>query len=227
MKLLIIEDDPNLSDVIRQCVAPFYQTEQAFDGEEGLYYASQNIYDLILLDLMLPLIDGYEVLRQLREQKIYTPVLILTARGTMTDKTKGFRTGADDYLVKPFDRDELLLRIEAILRRSTGHYDIAALCFKELRVETMTRTVTVAGEALDLRGKQYDILEYLVSHQEQLVTKAQIFDKILGFTTDTSSNVVEVYVSALRRILSGCGYDSCLKTIRGVGYMLTSGEKAH
>ena len=91
----------------------------------------------------------------------------------------------------------------------------------------MTRTVTVAGEALDLRGKQYDILEYLVSHQEQLVTKAQIFDKIWGFTTDTSSNVVEVYISALRRILSGCGYDSCLKTIRGVGYMLTSGEKAH
>ena len=221
MKILIIEDDHNLSNVIKRCIEDDYQTEQAFDGEEGLYYAEQNIYDLILLDIMLPELNGYQILERLRRQGIHTPVLLLTARGTLDDKTRGFRAGADDYLVKPFDPDELLLRINAIIRRSMGIYQQNKLSFKEMLVDMDSRKIRISGQQLKLKGKQYDILEFLVSHQGKLVSKDQIFDKIWGFTTDTTSNVVEVYASGIRKILKAYNYDTYFKTVRGVGYILT------
>ena len=219
MKILIVEDDRNLSQAIKRCLTPAYDSDQAFDGAEGYFYAKEGIYDLIILDLMLPKMDGYTVLERLREEQVFTPVLILTAKGTIADKTRGFRTGADDYLVKPFDRDELMLRIEAILRRTMGLYETKDLVFKDLVVSPSSRTASIAGEALFLKGKQYDALEYLVSRQGQLVSKNQLFDKVWGFMSDTSSNVVEVYVSTLRKLLKPYGYDEYLKTIRGVGYL--------
>lgn len=219
MKILIVEDDRNLSQAIKRCLTPAYDSDQAFDGAEGYFYAKEGIYDLIVLDLMLPKMDGYTVLERLREEQVFTPVLILTAKGTIADKTRGFRTGADDYLVKPFDRDELMLRIEAILRRTMGLYETKDLVFKDLVVSPSSRTASIAGEALCLKGKQYDALEYLVSRQGQLVSKNQLFDKVWGFMSDTSSNVVEVYVSTLRKLLKPFGYDEYLKTIRGVGYL--------
>lgn len=224
MKILIIEDDYAISNVIKRCLQNDYDIDQAFDGEEGKYFANQNIYDVIILDLMLPIIDGYALLENLRKEGNYTPVLILTAKGTLYDKIKGFKSGADDYLVKPFDKDELLLRIEAIIRRTTGRYDIKEIFFKEMKLNIKTRTIIINNNQLNLQGKQYDILEYLMNHTEELISKNKIFDKIWGFETDTSSNVVEVYASGIRKILKQYDYDKYFKTIRGAGYMLTEKE---
>lgn len=221
MKLLIVEDDRLLSNAIARSLADAYDTDQAFDGEEGLFYAAQDVYDLVVLDVMLPERDGFSVLEALRVRGVDTPVLMLTAKGTTADKLRGLRAGADDYLTKPFDRDELLARIEAILRRSTGRTDVRTIAFGDLVLHTQTKQAAVAGEPIPLKGKQYDILEYLVSHQGSLISKDRLFDKIWGFMSDTSSNVVEVYVSALRKALAPSGYDRYIRTIRGAGYLFT------
>lgn len=221
MKLLIVEDDRLLSQALARSLADAYDIDQAFDGEEGLFYAAQDVYDLVVLDVMLPERDGFSVLEALRERDVRTPVLMLTAKGTTADKLRGLRSGADDYLTKPFDRDELLARIEAILRRSTGRPDVTTITFKDLVLHTQTKQATLAGEPLTLKGKQYDILEYLVSHRGSLISKDRLFDKIWGFMSDTSSNVVEVYVSALRKALAPSGYDRYITTIRGAGYLFT------
>ncbi|RDB69861.1 response regulator transcription factor [Eggerthella sinensis] len=221
MKLLIVEDDRLLSQALARSLADAYDIDQAFDGEEGLFYAAQDVYDLVVLDVMLPERDGFSVLEALRERDVRTPVLMLTAKGTTADKLRGLRSGADDYLTKPFDRDELLARIEAILRRSTGRPDVTTITFKDLVLHTQTKQAALAGEPLALKGKQYDILEYLVSHRGSLISKDRLFDKIWGFMSDTSSNVVEVYVSALRKALAPSGYDRYITTIRGAGYLFT------
>lgn len=221
MKLLIVEDDRLLSQALARSLADAYDIDQAFDGEEGLFYAAQDVYDLVVLDVMLPERDGFSVLEALRERDVRTPVLMLTAKGTTADKLRGLRSGADDYLTKPFDRDELLARIEAILRRSTGRPDVTTITFKDLVLHTQTKQASLAGEPLALKGKQYDILEYLVSHRGSLISKDRLFDKIWGFMSDTSSNVVEVYVSALRKALAPSGYDRYITTIRGAGYLFT------
>lgn len=226
MKILIVEDDRNLSHAIKRCFASSYDSDQAFDGAEGYFLASKGIYDLVILDVMLPVMDGYTVLERLRESDVFTPVLVLTAKGTLADKARGFRSGADDYLVKPFHRDELIMRIEAILRRTTGSYDTKDLVFRELVISRLRRTVEIAGTPLDLKGKQFDALEYLVSNRDRLVSKTQLFDRVWGFLSDTSSNVVAVYMSGIRKQLKPFGYDTYLKTIRGVGYLFTE-EDTH
>lgn len=220
MKILIVEDDKILAKTIEQCISPKYDTDIAYDGEEGLMYAKQGIYDLILLDLMLPIMNGYEVLRTLRNQKDYTPVLILTAKDGLDDKLRGFDDGADDYITKPFERKELLARIEAILRRSKGTYtEKNTITFKDLVLDLNNREVKVNGKELVLQGKQFDVLEYLLNSKNTIITKDQIFDKIWGFDSETSTNVIEVYASGLRKELKKIGYDKYLKTIRGVGYI--------
>lgn len=220
MKILIIEDDKILSRTIEQCVKNNYDADCAYDGEEGILYAKQDIYDAIILDLMMPVMDGYEVLRTLRKDKIFTPVLILTAKDALEDKLKGFRTGADDYLVKPFNREELLARLDALIRRSSGSYTIQkTIEFKGLVLDLNSRKVTADGQEIVLQGKQFDVLEYLLNSQNTIITKDQIFDKIWGFDSETSTNVIEVYASALRKELKKIGYDQYFKTVRGVGYI--------
>lgn len=219
MKLLIVEDDRLLSNALARSLRDAYAVDQAFDGEEGLFYAAQDVYDLVVLDVMLPARDGFSVLEALRARGVRTPVLMLTAKGTTADKLRGLRSGADDYLTKPFDRDELLARIEAILRRATGRADVTTIAFKGLVLHTQTKRAAIDGQPLALKGKQYDVLEYLVSHEGSLISKDRLFDKIWGFLSDTSSNVVEVYVSALRKALAPSGYDRYIKTIRGAGYL--------
>ena len=181
MKVLIIEDEKVLSDTIAQCICKEFQTEQAYDGYEGYTYAKGNIYDAIILDLMLPEMSGYDVLLKLRENKIYTPVLILTAKDSISDKLKGFRYGADDYLVKPFEVEELLARLNAIIRRTTGNYKEELLEFKDLKINTQKRNITIKDEEITLQGKQFDILEYLVTSKNKILTKEQIFDKVWSF----------------------------------------------
>lgn len=220
MKLLIIEDDKYLSESICETTKEMFETEQAFDGEEGLFLAQQNIFDVIILDIMLPYMNGYEVLGNLRKQNITTPVIMLTAKDGIDDKIKGFKVGADDYLVKPFHREELLARLEAMVRRSGGLLKENVLTFKELHLNIKNKNAEINGEALKLNGKQFDLLEYLVNNKNAILTKEQIFDRIWGFESDTSTTVVEVYASNLRKSLKKFEYDQYIKTYRGLGYML-------
>ena len=221
MKILIVEDDKILSDTIKQCIEKEYQTEQAYDGYDGYMLAKEGIYDLVLLDIMMPEMSGYDVLMKLRVEKVNTPVLILTAKDALSDRVKGLKYGADDYLVKPFEREELLARIEAILRRSNGYHHKDELEFEGLKMNLKNRKVSIDGKELNLQGKQFDILEYLINSKNTIVTKEQMFDKIWGFDSATTTNVVEVYASGLRKELAKFGYDKYVKTIRGVGYILS------
>ena len=221
MKVLIVEDERTLSDTIKQCICKKFDTEQAYDGYEAYMMAKENIYDAIILDLMLPEMSGYDVLLKIRDNKVLTPVLILTAKDTLNDKLKGFNYGADDYLVKPFEREELLARLEAIIRRTNGAYKQDEIEFKDLKLNIKSRRAFIKDKEITLQGKQFDILEYLINSKGTIITKEQIFDKIWGFDSFTTTNVVEVYASGLRKTLKQYGYDKYIKTIRGVGYMIT------
>jgi two-component system, OmpR family, response regulator CiaR len=221
MKLLIIEDDKNLSETIRETVEELFETEEAYDGEEGLFLAEQNIFDVIILDIMLPYMNGYEVLQNLRKKNITTPVMMLTAKDGIDDKIQGFKVGADDYLVKPFHREELLLRLEVMVRRNVGTFKENVITFKDLKLNVKNNTATIGDELVNLNGKQFALLEYLINNKNTILTKEQIFDRIWGFTSDTSATVVEVYASKLRKNLKKYNYDQYIKTFRGLGYMLT------
>ena len=221
MKILIVEDDKILSDTIKQCLKNEYEIEQAFDGEEGVLYAMQDIYDVIILDIMMPIMNGYEVLEKIRNKKIFTPVLILTAKDALNDKIKGFKSGADDYLVNPFEKEELLVRIEAMIRRNNRTYYKNEIVFKDMILDLRQRKITINENEVLLQGKQFDMLEYLINCKNPIITKEQIFDKIWGFNSETITNVVEVYASGIRKELKKFGYDKYIKTIRGVGYMLS------
>ncbi|MDP4152806.1 MAG: response regulator transcription factor [Bacillota bacterium] len=224
MRALVIEDEKALSNSICECISEIFECEKAYDGELGLFKAEQDIFDVIILDIMLPGMNGFDILSTIREKHISTPVLILTARDGINDKIKGFRSGADDYLVKPFHREELLLRLEAILRRSTGAFADSVLKFKDLQLNTKSRTAKIGCHSLSLQGKQFDIMEYLMNNQNIIVTRDQIFDRIWGFDSETTTNVVEVYASGIRKELKKYGYDKYLKTIRSVGYILSAEE---
>ena len=221
MKVLIVEDDKILSDTIKQCIEKKFNTEQAYDGYEGYMFAKQNIYDIIILDLMMPEMNGYEVLTKLRNQGILTPILILTAKDSLNDKVKGLNNGADDYLVKPFEREELIARLEALIRRNNGFFIDNTIQFKDLKLNPENRKAYIKGKEINLQGKQFDLLEYLINSKNTIITKEQIFDKIWGFDSDTSTNVIEVYASSLRKELKKYGYDKYIKTLRGVGYILS------
>lgn len=220
MKVLIIEDDKVLSDTIKRMLSEKYQVDQEFDGVSGYMLASRNIYDAIVLDLMLPDLNGYEVLNKMRENNIYTPVLILTAKDGIEDKVKGLEYGADDYLTKPFEARELMARLEAIIRRTNGNYKENIVQFKEIKLNLSNREAYINDEEIVLQGKQFELLEYLIQYKNTIITKEQIFDKIWGFDSETASNVVEVYASGIRKVLKKYGYDKYLKTVRGVGYIL-------
>lgn len=219
MRVLIIEDDKILAKTVEQCIGSKYDVDHAYDGEEGVLYAKQEIYDVIILDIMLPIMDGYGVLSELRNNKIYTPVLILTAKDGIGDKVKGFRYGADDFLVKPFNREELIVRLEALIRRANGNYYDNIIEYKGLVLDLNSRKVQAGNKEIILQGKQFDVLEYLIKSKNTIITKEQIFDKIWGFDSETTTNVIEVYASGLRKELKKIGYDKYLKTIRGVGYI--------
>ena len=221
MKILLVEDEKVLSYTIADSLKDEYEVDQAFDGLEGEYAAKQDIYDVIILDLMLPEKDGYQVLESIRKEGILTPVLILTAKDTLNDKLKGFQSGADDYLTKPFAKEELKARIEVMIRRNNPSYFKKEITFKDLKLDISTRKAYINGNELTLQGKQFDMLEYLLNYKDRIITKEQIFDKIWGIDSDTTTNVVEVYASGIRKELKKYNYDNYFKTVRGVGYMIS------
>ena len=221
MKVLIVEDDKVLSNTIKKTISDKYQVDQEYDGLSGYLLANRDIYDVIILDLLLPEMNGYEVLNKLRKENIYTPVLILTAKDGIEDKIKGLEYGADDYLTKPFETRELIARLDAIIRRTKGDYKDNIVKFKEIELNLLNRAAFINGEEIILQGKQFELLEYLIRYKNTIITKEQIFDKIWGFESETASNVVEVYASGIRKTLKKYGYDKYFKTVRGVGYILS------
>lgn len=220
INLLIVEDDATLSENIKEILANLGDITQVYDGEEGLFEAESGMYDLVLLDLMLPEKNGYEVLAEIREKNIQTPVLILTAKDSLEDKITGFQKGADDYLTKPFYREELIMRVKALLKRSLGLFAENQLAYKNITCNLSTKEVTVDDEVLPIQGKEFDLLVYFIQNKGVILTKEQIFDRIWGFDSDTTLTVVEVYMSHLRKHLKPSGTDHLFKTLRNVGYIL-------
>ena len=224
IKLLVVEDEVTLGDNIKEILADIGEITLAYDGEEGLFEAESGVYDLILLDLMLPGKNGYEVLAALREQNIQTPVLILTAKDGLEDKVTGFQKGADDYLTKPFYREELILRVKALLKRSLGLYDENTLTYGTLTCDLAKNEVRFQDTPLPIQGKEFELLLYFIQNKGVIITKEQIFDRIWGFDSETTITVVEVYMSHLRKHLKPSGMDQRFKTLRNVGYILQDEE---
>ncbi|GFH42651.1 DNA-binding response regulator [Lactococcus hodotermopsidis] len=220
IKILLVEDDLSLSNSVYDFLENFADVVQVFDGAEGLYEAEMNIYDIILLDLMLPEKNGFEVLTELRGKGIKTPVLIMTAKESLDDKMHGFDVGADDYLTKPFYLDELKARIQALLKRSGKLEDTALLKYGELVANTSNNHVTVDGQPVEILGKEFDLLVYFLQNRNVILPKEQIFDRIWGFDSDTTVTVVEVYMSKLRKKLKNTEFAENLATLRNVGYIL-------
>ncbi|MCK6349959.1 response regulator transcription factor, partial [Streptococcus agalactiae] len=214
-----MEDDLSLSNSVFDFLDDFADVMQIFDGEEGLYEAESGVYDLILLDLMLPEKNGFQVLKELREKGITTPVLIMTAKESIDDKGQGFDLGADDYLTKPFYLEELKMRIQALLKRS-GKFNDNSLIYGDIRVDMSTNSTFVNQTEVELLGKEFDLLVYFLQNQNVILPKSQIFDRIWGFDSDTTISVVEVYVSKVRKKLKGTLFSENLQTLRSVGYIL-------
>lgn len=219
IKLLLVEDDLSLSNSVFDFLDDFADVMQIFDGDEGLYEAESGVYDLILLDLMLPEKNGFQVLKELREKGITTPVLIMTAKESLDDKSHGFELGADDYLTKPFYLEELKMRIQALLKRS-GKLTNNTITYGDISVDTSINCVIVNETEVELLGKEFDLLLYFLQNQNVILPKTQIFDRLWGFDSDTTISVVEVYVSKIRKKLKGTAFAENLLTLRSVGYIL-------
>ncbi len=227
MRILLVEDE---QDAVRMLAKGLreqsYAVDVAENGLEGLEKAELNPYDLLILDVMLPGMDGMEICRRLRRQGSRVPILLLTARDGVNDRISGLDCGADDYLSKPFDFGELLARIRALLRRGTELKE-TILKVGDLTVDTRTHAVTRAGAAIPLTAKEYALLEYLVSRPGDVVTRADISEHVWEETYDPFSNLIEVYVQRLRRKLDTRGGSPLLHTRRGEGYVLSAEQDAH
>lgn len=219
MKILIVEDNKKLLATIVAEVKKHFETETCEDGEEALYLIKQDIYDLIVLDLMLPNMNGIDILKNMRKNYIDTPVLILTAKESLDDKVEAFNIGANDYLTKPFYMEELIARIYAMLRTTGKLHADNTLDFQDLHLDLSKRRVFYKDQEIELQNKQFNLLEYFLMNKGSILLKEQIYDRIWGMESDATIEIVEVYVSNLRKILSKFGYDKCIKTKRKVGYM--------
>ena len=219
MKILIVEDNKTLLHTIEKELAKHFQVECCEDGEEALYLIKQGIYDLVVLDLMLPGMGGIDILKNTRNNHIDTPVIILTAKESLDEKVEAFSIGANDYLTKPFYMEELVARIYAMLRTTGKLQTSNTLDFYDLHLDLSKRRVFYKNEEIELQNKQFNLLEYFLLNKGPILLKEQMYDRIWGIESDATIEIVEVYISNLRKILSKFGYDKCIKTKRKVGYM--------
>ncbi len=218
-KVLIIEDDEAIVKLLRRSLTyEGYQVDAALDGESGLALARDRQPDLVILDWMLPGMDGLEVCQRLRALS-NMPVLMLTAKDTLQDRVQGLDAGADDYVVKPFQLDELTARIRALLRR-TQQERTPVLNFMDLNLDTSTRQAERNGRIISLTAKEYDLLELFMRHPRQVLTREMIFDRVWGYDFGGESNVLDVYIRYLRQKLEGEGESRLIYTVRGVGYVM-------
>ncbi len=220
-RILIVEDDDAIVRVLRRSLSlEGFDVESAGDGETGLALALENRPDLVILDLMLPGMDGLEVCRRLRTSTSgNTPILMLTARDTVPDRIQGLDAGADDYIVKPFDLDELAARIRALLRRTQSER-ATVLTFQDLVLDTNSRQASRKGRVITLTAKEYDLLELFMRHPRQVLMRDMIFDRVWGYDFGGESNVLDVYIRYLRQKLEQEGEARLIYTVRGVGYVM-------
>lgn len=220
MRILVVEDDNALREAIVSLLKEEnYLIDEAADGDEGLYFARHGIYDLLILDIMLPGVTGLEIVKQVRAADNTVPILLLTARDSVADKVYGLETGADDYLVKPFAIQELLARIKALIRRSGSLANDGKICYGGVTIDSKVHDGFINEQALGLTTKEYDLLEFLILNKEQILTREQIFDRVWGFESETTMTVVDLYIHYLRKKLAPSGHDSLLRTVRGAGFM--------
>jgi len=224
MRVLLVEDSERLRRSVGTGLRKSgYAVDLAADGEEGLWYARGNDYDVVILDLMLPKLDGLSVLRRLRESKKQTHVLILTAKDTVEDRVTGLQSGSDDYLIKPFAFDELLARVQALTRRAHGVKD-PVLRVGDLEINTVRRTALRDGSPIDLTAREFALLEYLAMRGGQVVSRAQIESHLYDDQCEPMSNVVDAAVYALRKKIDPPGGPSLIQTRRGMGYALDAAD---
>ncbi len=220
MRILLVDDDKNLCDTLKRGLEEnTYAVDCVRDGEDGMYYAEITPYDLIILDVMMPKKDGWEVCRELRYKKISTPVLMLTAKDSIEDKVRGLNTGADDYLVKPFVFAELLARVRALLRRD-GITKSSELTVGDLTLNTATMEVSWKCNPVDLTSKEFAILEYLMRHPNTVATRTMIEEHAWNYDFDSMSNLVDVYIRRIRQKIDPNLGKQLITTIRGAGYKI-------
>ena len=220
IKVLLVEDNKKINDNIRLYLKDDFEVQPVFSGEDALLYLDAYIYDLVILDLMLPGIDGMSVLSYIEKKHKSVGVLMLTAREDLGDKLRAFELGAQDYLTKPFFMEELKARMYVILKRLGKISERNVIIFKDLKLDLSKKQVAINNQKLELNERQYHLLEYFMLNQGILLFKEQIFERICGYNSEASTEIVEVYMSQLRKKLGAFDYDKYLKTKRGMGYML-------
>jgi two-component system OmpR family response regulator len=228
MRILIIEDDDDVASFVRNGLEQAgYTVDQAGDGKEGLFLATTEHYDSIVVDRMLPQVDGLTIIRTLRASNIPTPVLILSALGEVDDRVDGLKAGGDDYLVKPFSFAELQARIEALLRRHRVASDSAAtttLVVGDLKMDLLKRQVTRNGQLIELQPREFQLLEHLMRHAGQVVTRTMLLEAVWGYHFDPQTNVIDVHMSRLRSKIDRDFPQPLLHTVRGAGYRLDAAD---
>ena len=224
MRILVVEDDKKVASFLERGLREDgYAVDVAFEGTEGALRAHVHDYDLLILDVMLPGKSGYEIVHDLRKEEKAVPILLLTARDSTEDVVRGLNAGADDYLTKPFSFDELLARVRALLRRG-GSARTERLIYHDLDLDRIQHQASRGGVHLDLTPKEFQLLEYFLLHPEETVRRTELLEKVWDLSFDPMSNVVDVHVGKLRQKLKGSGKGQLIHTIRGVGYMLSSGK---
>jgi two-component system OmpR family response regulator len=221
MRVLVVEDDSKIASfVVNGLKQNGFAVDHAPDGEEGLELAQAVSYDAAVLDIMLPKLDGLSLLRQLRQDKILTPVLILSAKASVDDRVKGLQAGGDDYLTKPFAFSELLARVQALVRRATHTAEPTKLSAGGLTMDLLTREVARSGQKMELQSREFALLELLLRHPGRAITKTMILEQVWDYSFDPQTNVVDVLVSRLRAKVDKGFPVKLIQTIRGVGYVL-------
>lgn len=221
MYILIVEDERRLAQAVRRVLQEEGHTvDVAYDGEEGFAMATEGDHDVIVLDVMLPVMDGMEVCRKLRRNRVDTPILLLTALGGVDDRVRGLDSGADDYLPKPFAFQELLARLRALGRRRVQPREPQELAVGDLKLDLDRRRAQRAGRVIELSPKEFSLLEYFMRNQGRVLTRTQILDHLWGYDYATDSNLVDVYVAYLRRKVDRGAERPLIRTVRGVGYAL-------
>ncbi|MFQ5716741.1 MAG: heavy metal response regulator transcription factor [Nitrospinales bacterium] len=220
MRILIIEDEKKVARFVKRGLEEeTYAVDAAYDGEEGLYLAKETPYDLIILDIMLPKIDGLEVLARLRKNHIDTPVLLLTAKASVEDRVEGLNQGADDYLTKPFAFSELLARVRVLLRRGKTEVQ-TVLKISGLTLDLLSHKVKRNDQEIELTGKEYSLLEYFMRNQGKVLTRTMIAEHVWDYNFDTFTNVIDVFINHLRKKIDKNHSPKLLHTLRGVGYVM-------
>jgi len=222
MRVLLVEDERKIADFIRKGLTEQgYAVDVAYDGEEALDWPAVADFDIIILDVMLPVRDGVEVCRTLRQRAVRTPILMLTAKDMVEDRVRGLDSGADDYLVKPFAFAELLARLRALARRQPAVLG-SLLQIGDLLLDTATRKVSRAGTDMELTTKEYAILEYLMRHPNQVLTRTMIAEHVWNYDFDNASNVIDVHIRNLRRKIDTAYPEKLIHTVRGAGYRISA-----